>query len=253
MRGIRKPWPPSNVSCDGQQPQTLRQAEQGFIASLPQTTDPTKRARTAFDDLYKPKLREVMYREQGGLCVYCERRVSEGKPTPHIDHWHLLSEAPQHALDWDNLYLSCAEPTTCDCHKHEKPLRADPLGVDLPWPIHLAYERCVGFTNGGEAYVRTDAPIDDAQRRSLIRALGVPHDDTIGDNGILNLNHPKLVAARKAAIDSERTRLERDYKNQTVGRPEREARANQLLQEDPLKDFVSVRVQWLRRSLGKAK
>lgn len=253
MRGLRKPWPPGDVSPDGRSARTWKQAEDGFLAGLPGAADPVGHARATFDSMEKRKLRAVMYREQGELCVYCERRVAEGHPAPRIDHWRPLSAAPELALHWRNLYLSCATATTCDCRKHESPFRADPADSDLPWPVDHAYERCVGFTSLGEAYVRTDAPLDDAQRRALVLALGMPHDDTLKDNGVLNLNHPALVAARVAALDSERSRLERDHKDRTASREERVTRAAELVKEQPLREFISIRVRWLERSLGKAR
>lgn len=254
MRGLRKPWPPGNVSPDGQQDRTWAQAERELLDGLPQAAaSPVQYARFVYDSMEKCKLRAVMYREQGGLCIFCECRVEEGQSTPRIDHWTPLSAAPELALHWPNLHLSCATDVTCDCRKHETRFRAAPGDNDLPWPVDLAYERCVGFTSLGEVYVRTDAPIADAQRRALVLALGIPHDDAVKDNGVLNLNHPTLVAARVAALDSERTRLERDYKGKTATSKERVARAAALLKEQPLREFISIRVRWLERSLGKAR
>lgn len=63
-----------------------------------------------------------------------------------------------------------------------------------------------------------------------------------------DLNHPTLVAARAAAIDEERTRLEQRFKK-TASRSDREAIAAARLRADPLPDFVSIRVGWLRKTL----
>lgn len=139
---------------------------------------------------------------------------------------------------------------TCDCRKHEDPLRAADGDPDLPWPVDHAYEHCVGFTSLGEIYVRSDAPLDDAQRKALAHAIGVPHDDTIKDNGILNLNHPALVAAWAAAIDSEKKRLQRQFRNRTASRAERGVIADERLVGHPLPEFVSIRAGWLRKTLG---
>ncbi|MBX3182795.1 MAG: hypothetical protein KF915_09210 [Polyangiaceae bacterium] len=253
MRGLRKPWPPADVSPEGQETRTWRQAEAEFLEGLGAAADRSAHARAAFDSMEKRKLRAVMYQEQGALCVYCERPVSEGAPLPRIDHWRPLSAEPQLALHWKNLYLSCATEETCDAHKHERPLKGDVTEADLPWPVDHAYERSVGFTSLGEVYVGGDAPLTDPQRRALVHALGAPHDDQVKNSGVLNLNHPKLVAARSAALDSERTRLERQYKGKTATRAEREARKTALLGEHPLQPFVSIRARWLDRSLGKAR
>lgn len=253
MRGLKKPQPPRNVSPDGQQKRTWAQAEKELRDGLPNATNPVAYARLVYDSMEKQKLRAIMYREQGGLCIFCERRIKEGQSTPRIDHWRPLSKEPNLAVHWRNLHLSCATEVTCDCRKDETQLRAAPGDKDLPWPVDHVYEHCVGFTSLGEAYVRTDAPLDDAQRRALTLALGTPHSDVVRDNGILNLNHPALVAARVEALDNERSRMERKCKDKTATRDERVARASALLKEQPLHEFISIRVRWLDRSLGKAK
>ncbi len=250
MRGVRKPQPPRDVSPHEQPPRPLQRAERDFLEALPIATDKAAFARSTFNALEKPKLRAVLYGEQGSLCVYCECRISEGYPAPRIDHWRPLSLNPDRALHWRNLYLSCANPAPCDCRKHENPLRADAGDPDLPWPMDHHYERCVGFSSLGEIYVRSDAPLNDAQRKALVLAIGVPHDNAMKDNGILNLNYPALTAARSAAIDSERTRLEGRFKNKTASRFEREAVAFNHLGADRLPEFVSIRVGWLRKTLG---
>jgi uncharacterized protein (TIGR02646 family) len=253
MRAVRKQQPPRNVSPDGHTARSWQQAEIAFQNGLAAAADRASYARATFDAMDKGKLRAVMYQEQGALCVYCERRVAEGYPPPRIDHWRPLSAEPQLALRWHNLYLSCATADTCDVRKHENALKAAPTDPDLPWPVDHAYEHCVGFTSYGEMYVRSDAPLSDAQRHALVLALGVWHDDVVKDNGVLNLNHPQLVAARIAALDVERTKLELRHKNRTATREQREARKAALLRERPLQAFVSICARWLERSLGTAR
>ncbi|MEZ4321147.1 MAG: retron system putative HNH endonuclease [Myxococcota bacterium] len=231
----------------------MKKAESDFLAELGGAGDPSAFARSSFDGLEKPKLRTVLYAEQGHVCVYCERRVEEGYPAPRIDHWRPLSQNPSLALHWRNLYLSCPTEATCDCRKHESPLCDREGDPELPWPVSHPYERCVGFTSLGEMYVREDAPLDDDQRRALVKAIGQPHTDTIKDNGILNLNHPALVAARAAAVDSERSRLERDFSGKTASREDREDRAANLFGAGKLSEYVSIRTGWLRRTLGKSR
>ena len=68
---------------------------------------------------------------------------------------------------------------------------------------------------------------------------------------ILNLNHRVLVAARIAAIDGERDRIAKHFAGRTATRGDREQRAAYLLEMNPLPPFVSVRVSWLRKILGK--
>ena len=86
MRGVSKPWPPRDAYPDGQEPASLREAEQTYLAALPEAPNQVSFARSEFNGLEKQKLRAVMYREQRSLCIYCERRVAEGRPMPRIDH-----------------------------------------------------------------------------------------------------------------------------------------------------------------------
>ena len=123
----------------------------------------------------------------------------------------------------------------------------------MSFPVRVEYERCAGFTSYGEIYVRADAPLPEGQRDALALALDFVHLGAMGDNGNLNLNHPVLVKARAAAIDSEKLRLEKKYKGRTVTREEREQEAKNLLEQREREEFVSIRVRWLDRSLGKAR
>ena len=253
MRGISKPWPPKDVYPDGHEPASLRDAEVGYLAALPGAPNQVSFARSEFNRLEKQKLRAVMFREQHSLCIYCERRIVEDHPAPRIDHWYPLSRDPEHALHWNNLYLSCPKPETCDSAKADHPFRWDDADFHMPWPVCLRYEDIVGFTTRGEIYVRSDATLPDAIRRAVELAIA---DHTDGDRmrrSIVNLNDPSLVKARVAAVRGERKRMERDYRNRTATRDQREERAAQLLDRDQLPEFVSIRVAWLRKTLGRGR
>ena len=253
MRRLSKPWPPSNVSPDGQMPRRFVDAEREYLRALPNQSDRTRFARTEFDRLDKGKLREVLSGEQASLCVYCERRLPENGGPARIEHWIPLSGAPEYALDWRNLYLSCTTIDTCDGAKGDRRLRWDDADPDLPWPTELDYERLVGFDGDGRMYVRDDVNIDEATRRAL--DLAIDDLEYGGDRrrAILNLNHRTLVTRRRAALDSERRRMEKDFKNRTATRGEREERATRLLGRERLPAFVSIRVAWLRKMLGRGR
>jgi uncharacterized protein (TIGR02646 family) len=192
-----------------------------------------------------------MYREQRSICVFCERRVEEGYPKPRIDHWQPVSANHQLALHWRNLYLSCPAAGTCDDAKRDNSLRCDEGDSDLLWPTNFDYEDVLGFTSGGKIYVRTNVNIADHVRRALALAIDPqPHANGLRPS-ILNLNHRVLVAARIAAIDGERERIAREFFGRHATRPERDQRAGALLQMNPFPPFVSVRVAWLRKTLGR--
>ena len=253
MRGISKPWPPGDVAPDGHAPSSLHDAEAAYLAALPAAANQVAFARTEFDRLDKWKLRVEMYREQRSICVYCERRIAEGHPTPRIEHWHALSLGPRFALHWRNLYLCCSSLETCDSAKGDRPLRWDDADPHLPWPVDLRYEDVVGFTSLGEIYVRSDVALSEATRRALELAIADCADGARVRRGIVKLNHHALVAARAAALDSERTRLERDFEDQTASMDERQHRANDMLAQNQFPPFVSIRVAWLRKRLGRGR
>ena len=231
----------------------MRQAAADYQTSLATAADRPQHARSTFDSLDKPKLRAVLYREQFHLCVYCERRVEEGVPPPCIEHWRPLSQEPQHALDWENLYLSCSTDGTCDDAKGGLRLAWAPGDPSLPWPTQAAYENWVGVTSGGEMFVRSDAPLTPAQRRAL--ELAIDDRDDVGTlrASLLKLNHAALVAARKAAIDSEKSRLDRDFRGRRASRAERTAIATSLVTRNERPAFVSVRVAYLQQTLGRGR
>ena len=253
MRGISKPSPPEDVYPAGQVPASLREAENAYLAVLPGNSDQAGYARSEFDQLDKRKLRHEMYREQRSLCIYCEREIAEGHPPPRIDHWRPLSGVPDLALHWSNLYLSCHSEETCDSAKGDRPLRWNDADPHMPWPVDLPYEDLVGFTTRGEIYVRSDVALSDATRRALELAISDRPDGDRVRRAIVNLNHPALIAARAAALDGERMRMAREFRDRTATRDQRQDRASHLLGRDRLPEFVSIRVAWLRKALGRGR
>ena len=141
MRGISKPWPPPDVSPDGQIPRRFVDAEREYRTSVGDREEKTEFARSQFDRLDKSKLRTVMYREQRSICIFCESPIGEGHPQPRIDHWKPLSVHHQFALHWRNLYLSCCSTGTCDDAKGDTSLRFQEGDSDLPWPTDLALRK----------------------------------------------------------------------------------------------------------------
>ena len=232
---------------------SLIQAERRYLADLPAGANRSNYARTQFDALNKRKLRDLLYNEQKSLCVYCETPIRERHPPPPIDHWQPLSAFSEHALCWKNLYLSCSSPETCDGAKGDRSLRWDDSDAPLPWPSDRRYEDLIGFTSFGEAYVRPDAGIDAAMRRALELAIANQVVNNIERKSMLNLNHPHLREARAAAIESEIERIGRKFAGRRASPEEREQIATSMLAENPLASFISIRVAFLRRQLGKGK
>ena len=101
--------------------------------------------------------------------------------------------------------------------------------------------------------MRSDVALPEATRRALELAIADCADGAHLRRGIVKLNHHALVAARAAALDSERTRLQRDFDDQTASMDERQHRANDMLAQNQFPAFVSIRVAWLRKRLGRGR
>jgi len=63
--------------------------------------------REFFDKLNKDRLREVLVKEQHGLCVYCMSRIENTVDSTVIEHWYPLSKSKEKALKYENLFASC--------------------------------------------------------------------------------------------------------------------------------------------------
>ena len=96
----------------------------------------------------------------------------------------------------------------------------------------------VGFTSGGEMYVRDDVDMDEATRRGL--ELAIDESQSPDARG-----GPTRGAGHRARAHEE------DVDNRIVTREEREQRATQLLRRVQLPASVSIRVAWLRDALGR--
>lgn len=248
MRQVSKQQPQTNVSPPGQLPRTLAQAAVDFGNGVPSSD-----ARSAFDALHKPALRQPLYVEQHHVCVFCEQEIRESAPAPPIDHWRPVCLHPRDAFTWDNLHLSCSTPDTCDTRKGSRPLQANPTDPYLPWPGQYAYEEVLGFTSGGMIYVRRDATLSPAMRGALELAIDGQPGIAGRRAAILNLNAAKLREARAAAIDDEVYALQADFGETTPAPEQLQARAASLLAAERWPGFVSIRVAWLRGEVGQGR
>lgn len=118
MKKINKSLPPNPLTV--------------FVNTNPNATwdDFRNNARQSYDDL-----KQQMLAEQGGLCAYCEKKLSDDITQQRIEHFHNKSDInAQHnwALDWNNVLLVCLgggtpddkakyapEHLSCDAHKEQ--------------------------------------------------------------------------------------------------------------------------------------
>ncbi|MCA9491327.1 MAG: hypothetical protein KC621_15455 [Myxococcales bacterium] len=124
-----------------------------------------------------------LYADQHGLCAYCMRRLAA--PTTaavRVEHWAPRHEADADPFAWKDLLGVCdgggdgAPPRDqhCDRRKGGRALSVHPArDADL--------EHRIRFRGDGRL------------------ADGIPRDELVD---VLNLDHPRLIANRKAVIDA---------------------------------------------------
>jgi uncharacterized protein (TIGR02646 family) len=130
----------------GVEPRTITDTR---FASTTDLSTPA-RARAAFDQIDKAKVREALVKEQGWLCAFCMIRIrpkdDKGVATMRIAHRAPIEGASTQALTWKNLLGSCEgrersnrPDKTCDVAQRSSPLTVDPT---VPGACaHLRYER----------------------------------------------------------------------------------------------------------------
>lgn len=76
-------------------------------------------ARQSYDDL-----KQQMLNEQGRLCAYCEKKISDNASKQRVEHFHNKSDtSTEHnwALDWNNVLLVCFGGSSQEDTKQYKP------------------------------------------------------------------------------------------------------------------------------------
>lgn len=160
--------------------QTEPQAFTDWKALANQDWQPT------YDDLRgreKKAVTAALIREQGGICCYCERRLSDGDC--HIEHFRPQSDLAVDPLDFSNMLCSCQDRLKKREPRHCGNLKGDWFDANLlVSPLDPGCEARFAFTHNGAIHVSKD---DDQGAKQTITRLG--------------LNLPRLRAMRAGAID----------------------------------------------------
>ena len=141
-----------------------------------------------FETAHKDALRQALCKEQGGLCGYCMRRVTvvEGKPTDtRIEHLKPQSQSldqgsSKETLAYGNMILCCNgdidgdKNLHCDASKGKKELHINPFDANAIATI---------FYSSKDGGIKSTNPI---------------YNNDL--NEVLNLNHPRLMANRRAVL-----------------------------------------------------
>lgn len=190
-------------------------------------------------------LREALVRDQGGLCAYCQRRISggldpaTGQPLMKIEHWAARTVDPTRQLAWTNLVGVCTggapgAPDTgpgpierhCDVSRGAQRLFLHPVeGQGADPRQHLRY------TKRGDV----DATPSDSRVESDIVAL--------------NLRAARLRRGRAAVFDEVFARLTRArFSTQELRRIEGANRIHPGTTTPEHAEFVRYHIRrWLHR------
>lgn len=97
------------------------------------------------------KLKETLYRDQSGLCAYCEAKIPDDEPNlqrvEHFNSKHAHTPENNYCFDWQNILLVCLGG------QHYEELENFPLPSNLSCDAHKAhleekYSRYNGHWNG---------------------------------------------------------------------------------------------------------
>jgi uncharacterized protein (TIGR02646 family) len=149
----------------------------------------------------KKAVKDVMMKEQGYLCCYCERRIDDDDS--HIEHFRPQSNSDIDALDFSNLLCSCQNQLKKGVPRHCGNLKEDWFDASLlVSPLVPDCESRFAFT--GDGAIKPSLSIDTAAIETIKR---------------LGLAIPKLNALRAYAIEPflEETLSEDDIRRFVTG------------------------------------
>ncbi len=131
----------------------------------------------------KKAVKQALMKEQGYLCCYCERRLTENDS--HIEHFRPQSEPSANPLDYTNLLCSCQDQIKKGEPRHCGNLKGDWFDVQLlVSPLDSDCE--MRFSHRGDGAIQPRVATDRAAM-TTIKKLG--------------LDIPKLNSLRAQAIE----------------------------------------------------
>jgi uncharacterized protein (TIGR02646 family) len=139
-----------------------------------------------YEDLRDPEKKEVkdsLMKEQGYICCYCERRLTDDGS--HIEHFNPRSSNTVNPLDYANMLCSCQNQLEQGEPRHCGHLKGD--WFDNQLLVSPLYPDCEGrFAYTGDGEIKPAKKPDDAARMTIEK---------------LGLNINKLKALRRKAIE----------------------------------------------------
>jgi len=124
-----------------------------------------------------PELRKALLIEQGYICGYCMKRISDNG---RIEHIKCRERYPEHKLDYNNMIICCSGETGADFHCDRKKENRD-----------------ISFTPFDTNFIDT---VSYATKSGKIKSSNTNWNDEL--NNVLNLNFKILQNNRKQVIDA---------------------------------------------------
>lgn len=103
-----------------------------------------------------PALQESLYREQGYLCAYCERRIPArdkmSTEDHRIEHWHCRDKYPDEVFSYGNLLMCCpghigGGESHCDVRKGNDIIEWSPLKKECTDSIRYSSDGTILSSN----------------------------------------------------------------------------------------------------------
>jgi len=131
----------------------------------------------------KTTTKDALMQEQGYLCCYCERRLTENDS--HIEHFQPQNDQAADPLDFNNMLCSCQDQLKKGEPRHCGNLKGDWFDRDLlVSPFDIACEERFAFE--GDGLIKPATAHDQAATETINK---------------LGLDIPKLNALRAKAIE----------------------------------------------------
>lgn len=157
-----------------------------------------RRSKPTDYDGYRDKkiLREYLVKEQRGICCYCMGRIQPKELTMKIEHFLSRTNHPTMRLVYLNLFGACLGNenvginTHCDTFKGKNEFH---FHMCTSGSIHAE----IKYKPNGEIYSDNEELYNEIGKPIYYNEEGI----LVKQPGILNLNLPELVKARKSTLD----------------------------------------------------
>ena len=204
----------------------------------------TDKIRSFFDNYFpKTEVKEVLVREQKGLCAYCMRRIYRDSHCK-IEHLVPLSRDKEKALDYHNLLGVCdggeksekkyGRILCCDSHKKETEITITPYNSEQ-------MKKIIYDSNG----IISTNPRDEIMEKDINETLLL--NGILKEDGTIRDTSTEIVKGRKDAYDRARKMME------TLGRKNKctSAVLKKIIVEtkskQPLEEYVGVKLYYFQR------